>query len=334
MEVPVELAERYAYRVYTAKSFTAAAKELYISQPALSAMITKLEKSLGFRIFDRSSSPLSLTPAGRVYIEYLQNIIAEEGSMRQRIRQLSESESESLSVSIFSQTAYYMFPALCSDFSIRYPNVSITADIGNNSTIDLLIEKLRSNALDIILTDHMVERDFLSIPIYREQLLIAVKKNLCADPSVLKFALTREEALSGSYDKHKELTSLSLLGDIPFLSFDEQTTTAQILSSFSHNEWNPSRYHIKNSRNLMMHYYMMREGLGATIVDASHLTRATFNDPDIVYFVPSHPSAYRPLYGIIQESRQNDPMLMAFINQAKTLLNKQSSALKQNDLPE
>ena len=67
----MELAERYAYTVYTKKSFTAAAKELYISQPALSAMITKLEKSIGFRIFDRNTSPLSLTPAGRVYIEYL-----------------------------------------------------------------------------------------------------------------------------------------------------------------------------------------------------------------------------------------------------------------------
>ena len=58
MEGHMELAERYAYTVYTEKSFTAAAKALYISQPGLSAMITKLEKKLGFVIFDRSTIPL------------------------------------------------------------------------------------------------------------------------------------------------------------------------------------------------------------------------------------------------------------------------------------
>ena len=105
----MELAERYAYAVYTQKSFTAAAKSLYISQPGLSAMITKLEKNLGFQIFDRSTSPLSLTPAGRIYMEYLQDAIVEESNMLHRIQQLSGSENETLSISVFSQTAYYMF---------------------------------------------------------------------------------------------------------------------------------------------------------------------------------------------------------------------------------
>lgn len=324
----MELAERYAYTVYTKKSFTAAAKELYISQPALSAMITKLEKRIGFRIFDRNTSPLSLTSAGRVYIEYLQNIIAEENSMRQRIRQLSEKEGESLTVSVFSQTAYYIFPSLCSKFSAKHPTVSITADIGNNSTIELLCEKLQSGALDIILTDHLIEKDCLSIPIFRERLLIAMHKRLCYDEDILASSVTRDEVLSGTSPKGKELEDLSLLHSVPFLSFDEQTTTARILSDFSRNELKPSRYHIKNSRNLMMHYFMMREGLGATVVDASHLSHATFDDPNIVYFVPKQPFAYRPLHGIILESRKDDPLLRSFIEQARSLLSNPDSVSK------
>ena len=329
----MELAERYAYRVYAAKSFTAAAKELYISQPALSAMITKLESTLGFRIFDRSTSPLSLTPAGRIYIEYLQSIISEESSMKKRIQQLSEIGGDSLSVSVFSQTAYYAFAPLCAAFTKQHPEVSITADIGNNSTIDFLLEKLRNNILDVIFTDHAAEKEFLSVPIFRDRIVIAMHKDLCRDPELLSFAVTRDEILKNAYDESKEITDLSLLGGIPFLPFEDQNTTALIFSELSADSVSPSLFHIKNSRNLMMHYYMMGEGLGATIADASHLSQPAFADPDLLYFIPNHPSAHRTLYGILQKSRRNDPLVKSFLDTAKALLSEPKQKTSPIDNP-
>ena len=316
----MELAERYAYEVYKQKSFTAAAKALYISQPGLSAMITKLEKNLGFRIFDRSTSPLSLTPEGRIYMEYLQDMITEESNMLHRIRQLAESENETLSVSVFSQTAYYLFASLCAEFSKRHPNVSILADIGNNSSVGLLAEKLKNNILDVVLTDNFPEKDCLSIPVFTEQLLIATNRKLCKDPSILAYAVSREEVLTKRFDENKKLQDLTVLRDIPILSFDDQVTTARTVEKLFPNDYNRSIYHIKNSRNLMMHYNMMREGLGATIADASHLIQPVFNDPDIVYFIPAHPSATRTLYCVIKESRQAEPILKSFISAVKELL--------------
>ena len=56
----------YVYEVYLARSFSAAAKKLFISQPALSAAVKKVEKQLGITIFDRSTNPITLTQAGRV----------------------------------------------------------------------------------------------------------------------------------------------------------------------------------------------------------------------------------------------------------------------------
>ena len=315
----MELAERYAYAVYTQKSFTAAAKSLYISQPGLSAMITKLEKNLGFQIFDRSTSPLSLTPAGRIYMEYLQDAIVEESNMLHRIHQLTGSENETLSISVFSQTAYYMFAPLCAEFSKRHPKVSITADIGNNSSVDLLAEKLKNNILDIVLTDNFPKKDCLSIPVFSERLLIAVHKKLCSDPTILSRTVSREEILADSFDKSKVLNNVSLLRGIPILSFDDQVTTARIVEKLFHNGYDRSIYHIKNSRNLMMHYYMMREGLGATIADASHLKQPIFDDPNIVYFVPDTPLAKRTLYCVIKESRKDEPLLKEFIASVKTL---------------
>ena len=65
----MELAAKYVYEVYKEKSFSRAAKSLYVSQPALSSTVSRLEKELGFRIFDRATMPLTLTPQGRIYIE-------------------------------------------------------------------------------------------------------------------------------------------------------------------------------------------------------------------------------------------------------------------------
>ena len=80
----MELNENYVYHAYLSKSFTKAANILYISQPSLSAAIASKEKELGFRIFDRSTKPISLTREGEIYIEMLEGKIRCENDMRLR----------------------------------------------------------------------------------------------------------------------------------------------------------------------------------------------------------------------------------------------------------
>ena len=78
----MELADRYAYTVYSENSFSGAAKKLYISQSSLSLTIKKLESRLGFEIFDRTTSPISLTREGRVYVEYLEECLESECNIK------------------------------------------------------------------------------------------------------------------------------------------------------------------------------------------------------------------------------------------------------------
>lgn len=53
--------KEYIYAVYQEKSFSKAAKKLYVSQPWLSATVKKVEQELDVRLFDRSTTPISLT---------------------------------------------------------------------------------------------------------------------------------------------------------------------------------------------------------------------------------------------------------------------------------
>ena len=80
----MELPLKYAYTVYKEKSFSKAAAKLFVSQPALSATVSKLENSLGFKIFDRSSSPISLTLRGKIYIDYIEDIYEKENILNQK----------------------------------------------------------------------------------------------------------------------------------------------------------------------------------------------------------------------------------------------------------
>ena len=59
----------YVYEVYKERSFSKAAENLYISQPALSAMIKKVENKVGMPLFDRSTNPIQLTDCGKRYIK-------------------------------------------------------------------------------------------------------------------------------------------------------------------------------------------------------------------------------------------------------------------------
>ena len=70
--------KEYVYAVYEEKSFSKAAQKLYITQPALSTAIKKVEKKIGTPIFDRSTSPIGLTPGGEVYIDAIEKLFALE----------------------------------------------------------------------------------------------------------------------------------------------------------------------------------------------------------------------------------------------------------------
>ena len=65
----------YVYAVYQERSFSKAAKKLYLSQPALSAAVRKAEEEIHTAIFDRSTNPICLTVAGEYYIDAVKRIL-------------------------------------------------------------------------------------------------------------------------------------------------------------------------------------------------------------------------------------------------------------------
>ena len=87
---------RYVIAIAKEGSFTKAAESLYISQPALSQAIRRLEQEMKISIFIREKNKVSLTPAGEVLVEEGQKMLESERNIRHRIHELEELDTGKL----------------------------------------------------------------------------------------------------------------------------------------------------------------------------------------------------------------------------------------------
>ena len=99
--------------------FSKAAQNLYISQPSLSARIKKVEEQIGVPLFDRSTSPLQLTEAGRIYIRAAEEISVIEQRVENAINNLNTLQTGRLSIGASNLFAAYVLPPLISRFKQR-----------------------------------------------------------------------------------------------------------------------------------------------------------------------------------------------------------------------
>ena len=113
----------YVYQVYKDKSFSKAAANLFISQPSLSANVKRVEKKVGFPIFDRSTKPLSLTECGKEYIRCVEEILgsAQKGFSAVCTMTGTSWPQELLTLGGSNLFSSWILPPLISAFAPRYP---------------------------------------------------------------------------------------------------------------------------------------------------------------------------------------------------------------------
>ena len=129
----------YIYEVYKEKSFSQAAKNLYLSQPALSASVKKVEKELGITIFDRSTSPIVLTEEGKVYIESIEKMRAVEEEMNNKLLDMSELKSGKIRVSGENFVSSFVMPKIIMAFTKRYPGIEVELVESNSPDLRQLL---------------------------------------------------------------------------------------------------------------------------------------------------------------------------------------------------
>lgn len=162
----------YILTIYSQKSITKAANIIGISQPALSSALSSLEEKLGYRIFDRSKSPLLPTKAGRIYIEYLQQKRELELNLKNKLSEIDLRQNLTLNVGApASYIETRIIPAI-SEFIKHSSDVNFVITEG---TVSFLEQKMQNGELDLFLsTNDTATNDFKCEQIGTEQTFVCV----------------------------------------------------------------------------------------------------------------------------------------------------------------
>ncbi len=127
-------------KVVENKSFTKAAKELFLSQPTISAHISKLEKSFGSRLLDRLSNEIHPTKTGVILFEYGCKILKLKDEMVQSIHGYLGNTSGELVLGASTIPGEYMLPEFFRKFSTVYPKVKVKVKISDSAKVAEMVD--------------------------------------------------------------------------------------------------------------------------------------------------------------------------------------------------
>ena len=167
---------KYILTLAEYKNMTRAADALYISQSALSHYVKNVEDALGAPLFDRSTSPLSLTHAGRCYLESAQRILMEEEKLQKEIRDITQHMSGTLKIGMATDRSAYMLPRLLPRFARLYPGIEVQMLSGSGQT---MLEALRTGDAELVfLSDglEIAQQGLRSEVLYSEEMVLAVRR--------------------------------------------------------------------------------------------------------------------------------------------------------------
>lgn len=181
----------YIYAVYQERSFSKAARRLFISQPSLSAAVKRVEQEIGLPLFNRGTNPISLTEAGEYYIKSAEQIMAIENEMREQFARLSENGPRHLNIGSSMFFCSYVLPDIVEAFRERCPQIMATLSEGGAA---MLAERLKEGAIDFLLEAEPPDKKFFeSIVWTKENIIVAVPSSYRINDELANCRYTFEE---------------------------------------------------------------------------------------------------------------------------------------------
>lgn len=117
--------------VATAGSVRAAAEELFVSQPAVSAAVGALQKELGVTLVTREGRGLQLTPAGRVFARYARQLLGPLDEALAATAGQVDPERGRVRVAAATTAGEHVLPRYLASFRARYPEAEVSLEAGN-----------------------------------------------------------------------------------------------------------------------------------------------------------------------------------------------------------
>lgn len=162
----------YFQKVAKYEHMTQAAKELHITQPALSTVIGRIEKELGCSLFNREGRNIKLNDSGKVFLNYINQVFTELNNAKSKIKELSNVSDNHISVAV---TNPRFVGGLLKEFLSDHPETKFRQFVAPMREIQY---HLKAGEIDFCITSMPIEGfEVECIPLLKDEILMCVPPN-------------------------------------------------------------------------------------------------------------------------------------------------------------
>lgn len=157
-------------QVFESGSFSKAAKELFLTQPTISAHISSLEKELNVRLFIRNTKEVSLSDDGKDLYRYAKQITDLEKAIEERFYMDSDDGKHFITIAASTIPAQYLLPKVLMCYRERYPKEQIKIMETDSSEV---VTQVVDHMVDVGFTGTVLEKKHCKyIPFYKDELAV------------------------------------------------------------------------------------------------------------------------------------------------------------------
>ena len=153
-------------------SYSGAASELHLTQPAVSMQIKQLEDNIDLPLFEQLGKRIYLTEAGKELYQYSRAISQQLSDMEVALDELKGMERGKLNISVVT-TANYFAPHLLAKFCQRYKGVTVSLNVSNREAV---LRQLNDNLIDLAIMGQPPGNLDIDSQSFMENPLVVVKK--------------------------------------------------------------------------------------------------------------------------------------------------------------
>lgn len=274
----------YMYVVYEEKSFSKAAKRLFISQPSLSATVKRVEEHLGYQVFDRSCKPLKLTEVGKQYIEAVEKMRAIEHQFSDFINDWGNLQVGKLALGGSNLFSSWVLPKLMQDFSRKFPMIKLEL-IEENVTE--LVTLLQSGKIDLLIENCCLDEMIFEKKLFREEhLMLAVPRQFGINDKLKEYQVSVGDICDGSYmEKNIQDVPMTVFRQEPFIVLKpENDTRKRAMDIFREQSIEPRILFELDQQ--MTSYNITCTGMGISFISDTLISRVPFHDQVLYYKLP------------------------------------------------
>lgn len=269
------------YAVWKERSFSAAAKKLYITQPALSNSIKRVEDKIGAPLFDRSSSPIQLTETGREYIHAVEQIMAVQENFERYLSDAHNLRAGRLTIGSGAMLSSYILPRLIHDYKVRFPYVKVdVVECG----VDELQRRLMDGVIDLAIENSAFPETLFECQFFRkENMILAVPGHWEINRELLPWRQSIENIASGEYLRERyPAVPLEKFADLPFILLKpDDECHSRVMAICRSYRFTPKPILTLNQQ--LTSYNMACAGVGAVFVSDT-LVKSAPPNPNICYY--------------------------------------------------